>query len=119
MIENAFKGEEEVYNVVSGPIGVTTAVNDVVASDEGTVMDKVYIVILLSGVISIGLVFTNMLPIPGLDGVQMLLIIVEMIIGRKISKKAEGVINVVGFCMLVALVLFTFSSDIIRIILER
>ncbi len=119
MIENAFKGEEEVYNVVSGPIGVTTAVNDVVASEEGSVLDKVYIVILLCGVISIGLVFTNMLPIPGLDGVQILLIAVEMIIGRKISKKAEGVINVVGFCMLIALVLFAFSSDIIRIIVER
>ena len=119
MVENALKGEEEVYNVVSGPIGVTTAVNDVVASDDGTVMEKVYIVILLCGVISLGLVFTNMLPIPGLDGVQMLLIVVEMIIGRKISKKAEGVINVVGFCMLIALVLFAFSSDIIRIIVER
>ena len=119
MIENAMKGEEEVYNVVSGPIGVTTAVNDVVASDEGTISDKVYICILLCGVISIGLVFTNMLPIPGLDGVQILLIVVEMIMGRKISKKAEGVINVVGFCMLVALVLFAFSSDIIRIIIER
>ena len=119
MIENAFKGEEEVYNVVSGPIGVTTAVNDVVANEEGTLLDKVYIVILICGVISLGLVFTNMLPIPGLDGVQILLILVEMIIGRKISKKAEGVINVVGFCMLVALVLFAFSSDIIRIIVER
>ena len=119
MIENAFKGEEEVYNVVSGPIGVTTAVNDVVTSDAGSVLDKVYWVILLCGVISIGLVFTNMLPIPGLDGVQILLITVEMIMGRKISKKAEGVINVVGFCMLIALVLFAFSSDIIRIIVER
>ena len=119
MIENAFKGEEEVYNVVSGPIGVTTAVNDVVNNDAGSVFDKVYWVILLAGVISIGLVFTNMLPIPGLDGVQILLIAVEMIMGRKISKKAEGVINVVGFCMLIALVLFAFSSDIIRIIVER
>lgn len=119
MIENALKGEEEVYNVVSGPIGVTTAVNDVVTSEDGTILDKVYIVILLCGVISIGLVFTNMLPVPGLDGVQILLIIVEMIIGRKISKKAEGVINVVGFCVLIALVLFAFSSDIIRIIVEQ
>ena len=119
MIENAFKGEEEVYNVVSGPIGVTTAVNDVVNSDAGSVFEKVYWVILLAGVISIGLVFTNMLPIPGLDGVQILLIAVEMIMGRRISKKAEGVINVVGFCMLIALVLFAFSSDIIRIIVER
>ena len=119
MIENALKGEEEVYNVVSGPIGVTTAVNDVVTNDAGSVFDKVYWVILLAGVISIGLVFTNMLPIPGLDGVQILLIAVEMIMGRKISKKTEGVINVVGFCMLIALVLFAFSSDIIRIIVER
>ena len=72
----------------------------------------------MAGLISIGLMITNLLPIPGLDGNQIVLIAIEMIIGRKISKKAEDVINVVGFFMLIALVLFALTSDIIRIIME-
>ena len=59
-----------------------------------------------------------MLPIPGLDGIQIVLIVVEMIIGRKLSKRAENVINVVGFFMLIGLVIFAFASDIIRFLVE-
>ena len=118
-ISNVFEGKEEVYNMVSGPVGVTTVVNDVVGDVDDNVGDKIYMLIVISGIISIGLTFTNLLPIPGLDGVQIILIIVEMVIGRRLSKKAEGVINVVGFFLLIALVLFAFASDIIRIFVER
>ena len=63
-----------------------------------------------------GLMYSNMLPIPGLDGNQIILLIVESVIGRPISKKAENVIAVVGFVMLVLLAVFALTSDIIRIV---
>ena len=50
--------------------------------------------------------------------VQVILIVVEMIMGHPMSKKAENVINVAGFVLLICLALFAFASDIIRIILE-
>ena len=74
---------------------------------------------MLSSIFSIGLSFTNLLPIPGLDGVQIILIIVEMVMGRPLSKRAEGVLNAIGFVLLLALVIFAFASDIIRIIVGR
>ena len=114
-ISNVFEGKEEVYNMVSGPVGVTTVVNDVVADVDDNAGEKIYMLIMICGIISIGLTFTNLLPIPGLDGVQIILIVVEMVIGRRLSKKAENVINVVGFFLLIALVIFAFASDIIRI----
>ena len=114
-ISNVFEGKEEVYNMVSGPVGVTSVVNDVVADVDDNTGEKVYMLIVICGIISIGLTFTNLLPIPGLDGVQIILIVVEMVIGRRLSKKAENVINVVGFFLLIALVIFAFASDIIRI----
>ena len=114
-ISDVFEGKEEVYNMVSGPVGVTTVVNDVVGDVDDNVGEKIYMLVVISGIISIGLTFTNLLPIPGLDGVQIILIVVEMVIGRRLSKKAESVINVVGFFLLIALVLFAFASDIIRI----
>ena len=118
-IGDVIKGREKVYNVVSGPVGVTTVVSDVVDDVDDSVGEKVYSVFLLGAIISIGLAFTNILPVPGLDGIQILLIVVEMIMGRKLSKKAEGVLNAVGFVMLLCLVIFAFASDIIRIIVER
>ncbi|SCW26443.1 Peptidase family M50 [Ruminococcaceae bacterium YRB3002] len=118
-IGEVFRGREKVYNMVSGPVGVTTIVSDVVDDVDDPVGDKVYYVFLLLAVISIGLAFTNLLPIPGLDGIQILLIIVEMVMGRPLSKRAENVLNVVGFVMLMCLVIFALASDIIRIIIER
>ena len=115
-IGDVFEGEEEVYNMVSGPVGVTSVVSEVVDDQHDTLAIKIVSVIQLAGIISIGLVFTNMLPIPGLDGVQVILIIVEMVIGHKLSKKSETVINGIGFVMLIALMIFAFASDIIRII---
>lgn len=115
-ISDVFKGKEKVYNMVSGPVGVTTVVNDVVGDVDDDVGEKIYMLVVISGIISIGLTFTNLLPIPGLDGVQIILIVVEMVIGRRLSKRAENVINVVGFFLLIALVIFAFASDIIRIL---
>ena len=114
-IGDVFEGEEEVYNMVSGPVGVTSVVSDVVDNKDEETEDKVNSLLMLAAVISIGLMFTNMLPIPGLDGIQVILLIVEMIIGHKLSERSENAINVVGFFMLLGLVLFAFASDFIRI----
>lgn len=118
VIADAFKGQVEAYNVVSGPVGMTSAVVDVVDDVDASWSYKAVYVLTLASFISLGLVFTNMLPIPGLDGMQLVLIVIEMIIGHKISKKTENIIQVIGFCILLALVIFAFASDIIRIILE-
>lgn len=117
-IGDVFEGEEEVYNMVSGPVGVTTVVSDVVDDTHISFADKALNVIRLAGIISFGLVFTNMLPIPGLDGVQVFLLLIEMIIGRPLSKRTESVINGVGFVLLIALMIFAVTSDILRIIIE-
>ena len=116
-IREFFKGKVEPYNLVSGPIGITTMVNDVVADEEDTTSDKIYVLIMLSAVISIALAFSNLLPIPGLDGIQIILIVVEMVIGRKLSKKAEERMTVIGFVMIILLVVLALVSDVLRIFL--
>lgn len=113
-VADVFEGSEEVYNVVSGPVGVADAVSDVVDDTNYDVGIKFVSIFMFLGIISFGLVITNMLPIPGLDGVQVMLLLIEMIIGKKLSKKTEGVINGAGFVLLISLVLFAFGSDIFR-----
>lgn len=115
-IKEIIAGKEKAYNLVSGPIGITTMVNDVVKDEEDTVAEKLYVLILMSAVISIALAFSNLLPIPGLDGIQIIFIVVEMVIGHKLSEKAEKILTIVGFVMIIMLVIFAFISDILRII---
>ncbi len=115
-IKSIIAGKEKAYNLVSGPIGITTMVNDVVKDEEDTVSDKLYVLIMLSAVISIALAFSNLLPIPGLDGIQIIFIVVEMVIGHKLSEKAEGRLTIVGFVIILLLVVLAFISDILRII---
>ena len=115
-IKDIIAGKVKAYNLVSGPIGITTMVNDVVADEHDTFTDKVYVLIMLSAVISIALAFSNLLPIPGLDGIQIIFIAVEMVIGRKLSEKAEARLTVFGFVIIVLLLILAFVSDILRII---
>ena len=115
-IKDIIAGKVKAYNLVSGPIGITTMVNDVVADEQDTFADKAYVLIMLSAVISIALAFSNLLPIPGLDGIQIVFIVVEMVIGRRLSDKAEARLTVVGFIFIILLLIFAFVSDILRII---
>ena len=91
-------------------------VNEVVADEQDTFADKAYVLVMMSAVISIALAFSNLLPIPGLDGIQIVFIVVEMVIGRRLSDKAEARLTVVGFIFIVFLLIFAFVSDILRII---
>ena len=116
LIGDVFEGEEEVYNMVSGPVGMTTVVSEVVDNVDHSFTEKLADFVFIVGIISIGLVFSNLLPIPGLDGIQILLIIVELIIGHALSKKSENILNICGFVLLIGLALFAFASDIIRLI---
>ncbi|HPQ31691.1 MAG TPA: RIP metalloprotease RseP [Saccharofermentans sp.] len=116
-IGDVFEGHEEVYNMVSGPVGITTAVSDVVDNVDHSVMSKLKNILFLSSIISIALCFSNLLPIPGLDGIQIVMIVVEMIIGRPVSDNVEKLLTAVGFIVLIGLMIFAFASDIIRILI--
>ncbi|HNS37462.1 MAG TPA: site-2 protease family protein, partial [Anaerolineaceae bacterium] len=69
----------------------------------------------LIAVISVALGFTNLLPLPALDGGRILLTLPELITGkRRISVKLENALNAVGFILLLALLAFTTLQDIIN-----
>ncbi|MCR5274403.1 MAG: RIP metalloprotease RseP [Clostridiales bacterium] len=114
-IAQVFTGSVPAYDVVSGPVGIASVVSDVVDSKDTDSSEKIEMLLILLGGISVGLAFTNMLPIPGLDGNAIVLTVVEMIRGKKLSRKSEQIINVIGFIMIIGLVIFALVSDIIRL----
>ena len=115
-IRSAISGDIEPYNVVSGPVGMVTIVSDVVNEPNVETSVKTESLVMIAAVISIGLAFTNLLPLPGLDGSDMTMLIIETIRGKKVTKKTERVINIVGFVIIILLVSFALTSDIIRLL---
>ena len=114
-LAQVFTGKVDAFEIVTGPVGIASVVSDVVDAPKVESSIKAETLVLLAGGISTGLAITNMLPLPGLDGNAIVLTVVEMIRGKKLSRKAENVINVIGFGVIIGLVIFALVSDIVRL----
>jgi len=58
--------------------------------------------------------FTNLLPIPALDGGRILFILPEIFIGKRVPSKYENAIHMVGYIALLALMAYVFMQDFIN-----
>ncbi|MBR0402908.1 MAG: RIP metalloprotease RseP [Lachnospiraceae bacterium] len=98
---------------LSGPVGVVSAVSDVVeeSSNDGAwyvFLNLVNIILILS--VDIGIM--NLLPIPGLDGGRILLVLVELVRGRRLPEKGEYAVTLAGVVLLFLLMIFVFFKDV-------
>ena len=66
-------------------------------------------------VISVNLGVLNLIPFPVLDGGRILIIIIEKIRGKEFDLKYMELIHKIGFSILIALMVFVFYNDILRI----
>ena len=92
---------------VSGPIGIATLTGQAARIGINYLMQ-------FTAMISINLAVLNIIPFPALDGGRALLIIIEKLKGSPVNKKAEQLVNAVGFAFLVALMLYVTAKDILR-----
>ncbi|MBL7856713.1 MAG: RIP metalloprotease RseP [Cyclobacteriaceae bacterium] len=69
----------------------------------------------LTGVLSLVLAFMNLLPIPALDGGHVMFLSYEIISRRKPSDKFLEVAQKVGMVFLLALMVFIFANDILKL----
>jgi len=72
--------------------------------------------ILFTAFISVNLAFVNILPIPGLDGGHLLIILLESITRREFSVKVRIRIQQVGMAILMLLIVSVLYNDISRLI---
>ena len=94
----------------AGPVGI---VSEIAQQTRQYGLDGyLYLLIILS--INLGLV--NLLPIPGLDGSRFLFMLVEAVFRKPINRKAEAVIHLAGFALLLSVMLFFTFKDIQRLI---
>ena len=72
---------------------------------------------MLTAFISIALAVMNILPIPGLDGGHVMMLLYEAITGREPSEKVMVWFEYIGMGIIIALMLLAFGNDIRRFIL--
>ncbi len=66
--------------------------------------------------ISVNLAVLNLLPIPVLDGGQFLFLVAEAVQRKPLSLKVRERLTAVGLVMIVLLMVFVFSNDILRLV---
>lgn len=94
---------------LSGPVGIYTITKEV--TQTGQIANIFNLLALLS--VNIGIF--NLLPIPGLDGCQVLFAIVEKIIGREIPDKLKVILQMIGLGLVILLMVFVTFQDISRL----
>ena len=95
----------------TGPVGIVHGTQEVV--EAGGILA----LIPLTGLLSISLAIFNILPIPALDGGRLLFVIIEWVRrGKRIPPEKEGLVHMIGFAVLIAMVLVISYNDVLRII---
>lgn len=107
-LKQIFTGTAD-FSQVSGPIGITVF-------GAATLHEGWQAAIVLTALISINLAVINVIPIPGLDGGRLLIIIIEAIIRRPVSPNIVMKLTLTGFALLVLLMLVVSYHDIARLV---
>lgn len=107
-----FSGQLGVQDM-SGPVGIVSYIGDTYQ----VVRPSGFLVVLLNmmeiaTLLSANLGVMNLLPIPALDGGRLLMLLAEAVTKKRIPVEKEGMINLIGFALLMALMVFVLFNDI-------
>ena len=94
---------------VMGTVGITTEIS---ARVKSSMADMWYFVAFLS----VNLAVVNLLPIFGLDGGKLMLLLWEAITRRPLKPKYEAILNGIGLVLLLALFVFVTYNDIVKLL---
>jgi regulator of sigma E protease len=92
---------------LTGPVGIVYITKQM--SDLGLVY-----ILQFAALLSVNLAIINALPIPALDGGRILFVIIEKLKGSPIKRSTEGVIHQIGFLLLMFLMVFITTRDILK-----
>ncbi len=102
-------GYSEIEDSIQGPIGIASLSGE--AAKQG-ISSLIYFIALVS--VSIGIL--NLLPIPVLDGGQIMILLVEIVTRRELSDNFKKVLQLLGITAIVMIMVFAFHADIKRLV---
>lgn len=94
---------------LSGPAGIYSVTAEV--TESGSIVNLMR----LLGMLSINIGIFNLMPIPGLDGCQVLFTVVERIIGRELPQKLKLALQLGGLALVMLLMIYVTFQDLIKI----
>mmetsp|Transcript_3259 Transcript_3259/g.4852 ORF Transcript_3259/g.4852 Transcript_3259/m.4852 type:complete len:530 (-) Transcript_3259:147-1736(-) len=98
---------------LSGPIGLLKTGSDVVSTAQWAA------VLTFAAAISVNLAVVNSLPLPALDGGQMVFVLAEAVTGKKVDTKVQETITFVTILLLLGLTVSTTVGDVQNIVLKK
>jgi regulator of sigma E protease len=105
MINGSMKASES----LGGPI--------MIADQAGQMFNRGFFAFIsFMAMLSISLAVLNILPVPALDGGQIVVVIIEAIIRRELPERAKIIIQQVGLFIILGLMVLVFYNDIARLL---
>ena len=101
-------------DALSGPVGMYTVFDT--STNVGSASYGLYNLIYLTAYISVNLGVMNILPFPAFDGGQLMFVLYEAVTRKKGNPNVEGMINLIGFMLIFALMILITFKDIFRMI---
>lgn len=98
----------EIKENIGGPIAI-------VAATEASLESGFYHFIRLIGILSLSLAVVNLLPIPVIDGGQMLLLVVEGLKRRRLSPRTWEIAQRIGFAAIAVIIALVMYLDLSRV----
>lgn len=99
---------------VAGPVGIFSVVGTTLQIPD--LKERILQVLNIAGLLSISLAIFNILPIPALDGGRLFFILLEVVIGKRISPKFESFIHTIGMALLLVLIFLITFKDILKLL---
>lgn len=93
---------------LSGPVGIYTVV-------DSQAKQGIQSIIYLTAYLSMNVGVINLLPFPAFDGGRVLFLIIEKIRRKPIKREVEGMVNTIGFGLLMLLMIYVTFNDILRL----
>jgi regulator of sigma E protease len=107
LISNAIVGQGDL-SAVTGPVGIVGVVGDAAS------LGFVYL-LSFTALISINLAVINLIPFPALDGGRLFFLLIEKIKGSPIKPKVANIVNLIGFCLLMLMMILVTYKDIVKL----
>jgi regulator of sigma E protease len=108
VIEKILTGNISLQSLV-GPVGL-------LSSTFFAVKHGVVAYVAFLGFVSVGLAFINLLPIPGLDGANLLYLLIELFRGKPLSSALQMLLFRLGIILLTVLMIQALMNDLSRLL---
>ncbi|MEI7832077.1 MAG: M50 family metallopeptidase [bacterium] len=95
---------------LSGPVGIARITYGE-TKDAASSIDSLFGALSLMGFLSVAIGFTNLLPLPALDGGRLVFIVIEGIRRKPIDRNKEGMVHMVGLAILLGLIVLISIKD--------